>query len=72
MFSHVPLLNTQAALALSVFLLTFAYEDGATLLAVTLGTAGRLDPRLGLASASWEFGLAMLACTGLGRRSGSD
>jgi membrane protein DedA with SNARE-associated domain len=51
MFTHLPFLNTQAALALSVFLLTFAYEDGATLLAVTLGTAGRLDPRLGLASA---------------------
>src|SRR5215831_6874606 len=51
MFPHLPFLNTQAALALSVFLLTFAYEDGATLLAVTLGTAGRLDPRLGLASA---------------------
>src|ERR1700756_4904750 len=51
MFSHLPFLNTQAALAFSVFLLTFAYEDGATLLAVTLGTAGRLDPHLGLASA---------------------
>jgi membrane protein DedA with SNARE-associated domain len=49
--SHLAFLDTQAALALSVFLLTFAYEDGATLLAVTLGTAGRLDPRLGLASA---------------------
>jgi len=49
--SHLPFLDTQVALALSVFLLTFAYEDGATLLAVTLGTAGRLDPRLGLASA---------------------
>ena len=51
MFFHLAFLDTQAALALSVFLLTFAYEDGATLLAVTLGTAGRLDPRLGLASA---------------------
>jgi membrane protein DedA with SNARE-associated domain len=51
MFFHFPFLNTHAALALSVFLLTFVYEDGATLLAVTLGTAGRLDPRLGLASA---------------------
>jgi membrane protein DedA with SNARE-associated domain len=51
MLSHLPFLNTQAALAFSVFLLTFAYEDGATLLAVTLGAAGRLDPRLGLASA---------------------
>jgi membrane protein DedA with SNARE-associated domain len=51
MISHLPFLNTQAALAFSVFLLTFAYEDGATLLAVALGTAGRLDPRLGMASA---------------------
>jgi membrane protein DedA with SNARE-associated domain len=51
MASHLAFLDTQAALALSVFLLTFAYEDGATLLAVTLGTTGRLDPRLGLASA---------------------
>jgi len=51
MSSHLPFLDTQAALALSVFLLTFAYEDGATLLAVTLGAAGRLNPRLGLASA---------------------
>jgi membrane protein DedA with SNARE-associated domain len=48
---HLPFPDSQAALALSVFLLTFAYEDGATLLAVTLGMAGRLDPRLGLASA---------------------
>jgi membrane protein DedA with SNARE-associated domain len=51
MSSHFAFLDTQAALALSVFLLTFAYEDGATLLAVTLGTTGRLDSRLGLASA---------------------
>jgi len=51
MSSHLAFLGTQSALALSVFLLTFAYEDGATLLAVTLGAAGRLDPRLGLASA---------------------
>lgn len=51
MASHLAFFGTQPALALSVFLLTFAYEDGATLLAVTLGSAGRLDPRLGLASA---------------------
>src|SRR5215831_9188941 len=51
MFPHLPFPDSQAALALSVFLLSFTYEDGATLLAVTLGTAGRLDPRLGLASA---------------------
>ena len=51
MLSHLLYPGNQTALALSVFLLTFAYEDGATLLAVTLGMAGRLDPRLGLASA---------------------
>lgn len=51
MLFHLTLLDTQPALALSVFLLTFAYEDAATLLAATLGAAGRLDPRLGLASA---------------------
>src|SRR6266704_2341799 len=51
MFPHLPFPETQTTLALSVFLLTFAYEDGATLLAVTLGAAGRLDVRLGFASA---------------------
>lgn len=51
MSSHLAFLDTQPALTLFVFLLTFAYEDGATLWAVTLGTAGRLDPRLGMVSA---------------------
>ncbi len=51
MLSLQSLPETQTALALSVFLLTFAYEDGATLLAATLVAAGRLDTRLGLASA---------------------
>jgi membrane protein DedA with SNARE-associated domain len=51
MFSHAAFFDSQLALALSVFLLTLAYEDAATLLAVTLGMAGRLDPRLGFASA---------------------
>jgi membrane protein DedA with SNARE-associated domain len=51
MASHLAFFNTQPALALFVFLFTFAYEDGATLLAVTLGAAGRLDPRLALVSA---------------------
>lgn len=72
MFSHLQFLNTQAALAFSVFLLTFAYEDGATLLAVTLGSAGRLDPRLGLASAVlgiWvgDVGLYWVGATLAGR-----
>src|SRR5215471_4727274 len=51
MFSHQAFFDSQLALALSVFLLTLAHEDAATLLAVTLGMAGRLDPRLGFASA---------------------
>jgi len=51
MLAHITLLDTQPALALSVFLLTLAYEDGATLLAATLATAGKLDVRLGFASA---------------------
>src|SRR5690242_8088006 len=65
MSSHLALFDRQPALALSIFLLTFAYEDGATLLAVTLGMAGRLDPRLGFASAivgiwAGDMGLYML------------
>src|SRR5712672_1874011 len=51
MFPHLPFPETQTTLALSIFLFRFAYEDGATLLAVTLGAAGRLDTRLGFASA---------------------
>ncbi|PYV71444.1 MAG: hypothetical protein DMG97_16190 [Acidobacteria bacterium] len=51
MLAHITLLDTQPALAASVFLLTLAYEDGATLLAATLATAGKLDARLGFASA---------------------
>lgn len=51
MFSHLPFPETQTTLALAVFFFTFAYEDGATLLAATLGAAGRLDVRLGFVSA---------------------
>lgn len=43
--------QTQLALAVSIFAGTFIYEDGATLLAVTLSATGRLDPVLGLAAA---------------------
>ena len=52
MFAHSTLFNSQPALALSIVLLTLIYEDGATLLAVTLAMAGRLDPHVGFASAS--------------------
>ena len=43
--------HKQLVLAVSVFLGTFVYEDGATLLAATLSATGRLDPALGLAAA---------------------
>ena len=48
MLSSHSLPETQAALALSIFLATFIYEDGATVLAATLSASGSLDPRIGL------------------------
>ena len=47
MFPFKSLPETQVALALSIFLASFVYEDGATLLAATLSASGRLDPRIG-------------------------
>lgn len=75
MFSHLPFPETQTTLALSIFLFTFAYEDGATLLAATLGAAGKLDVRLGFVSAFlgiWigDMGLYALGSS-LGRRAAS-
>lgn len=72
MLPNLPFPETQATLALSVFLFTFAYEDGATLLAAALAAAGRLDVRLGLLSAFlgiWigDIGLYALGSS-LGRR----
>ena len=72
MFPHLPFAETQTTLALSIFLFTFAYEDGATLLAATLGAAGKLDVRLGFVSAFlgiWigDMGLYALGSS-LGRR----
>lgn len=74
LFDAIP--ETQATLALGVFLLSFAYEDGATLLAAALGAAGRLDVRLGLVSAFlgiWigDMGLYALG-SGIGRRAVSS
>jgi membrane protein DedA with SNARE-associated domain len=76
MFPHLLFPETQATLALSIFLFTFAYEDGATLLAATLAAAGRLDVRLGFASAFlgiWvgDMGLYVLGST-VGRRAASS
>ena len=51
MLSSNSLPEMQAALALSIFLATFIYEDGATLLAATLSASGRLDPWIGLLTA---------------------
>ena len=45
MFFSQSLPETQAALALAIFLATFIYEDGATLLAATASASGALDPR---------------------------
>lgn len=75
MFAHLPFPETQTTLALSIFLLAFAYEDGATLIAATLGAAGKLDVRLGFVSAFlgiWigDMGLYALGSS-LGRRAAS-
>lgn len=48
MLFYPSLPDTQATLALSIFLTTFIYEDGATLLAATLSASGRLDARVAL------------------------
>jgi membrane protein DedA with SNARE-associated domain len=65
LFSH-PLPETQAALALSIFLATFIYEDGATLLAATLSASGSLDPRIGLLSTFLGIWVGDMGLYGLG------
>lgn len=72
MLPFLPFPETQASLALSIVLFSFAYEDGATLLAAALTAAGRIDARLGLVSAFlgiWigDLGLYAAGAT-LGRR----
>lgn len=71
MLPTMPFPETQTTLALFVFLFTFAYEDGATLLAATLAAAGKLDSRLGFASAflgiwAGDMGLYLLG-SGVGQ-----
>jgi membrane protein DedA with SNARE-associated domain len=70
LFHGLP--QSQAVLGLVIFLTTFVYEDGATLLAATLSASGRLNPWFGLATTFlgiWfgDLGLYVLGST-LGRR----
>src|SRR5437867_3975630 len=58
--------ESQAALALAIFLATFIYEDGATLLAATAAASGALDPRLGLLTTFLGIWVGDLGLYGLG------
>src|SRR5258708_7696849 len=64
-FSH-SLPETQAALALSIFLATFIYEDGATLLAATVSASGALDPRIGILTTFLGVWMGDMGLYGLG------
>jgi membrane protein DedA with SNARE-associated domain len=66
MLPFPPLPETQASLALSIVLFSFAYEDGATLLAAALAAAGRIDARLGLFSAFLGIWIGDLGLYGMG------
>ena len=65
LFSH-SLPETQAALALSIFLATFIYEDGATLLAATVSASGALDPRIGILTTFLGIWMGDMGLYGLG------
>lgn len=65
LFSH-SLPETQAALALSIFLATFIYEDGATLLAATVSASGALDPRIGILTTFLGIWIGDMGLYGLG------
>jgi membrane protein DedA with SNARE-associated domain len=66
MLSSHSIPETQAALALSIFLATFIYEDGATLLAATLSASGRLDPWIGLLTTFLGIWVGDMGLYGLG------
>lgn len=66
MLSSNSLPEMQAALALSIFLATFIYEDGATVLAATLSASGSLDPGIGLLVTFLGVWLGDLGLYGLG------
>jgi membrane protein DedA with SNARE-associated domain len=65
LLSHA-LPETQAALALSIFLATFIYEDGATLLAATVSASGALDPRIGMLTTFLGIYMGDMGLYGLG------
>jgi membrane protein DedA with SNARE-associated domain len=65
LFSH-SLPETQATLALAIFLATFIYEDGATLLAATVSASGALDPWLGLLTTFLGIWMGDMGLYGLG------
>jgi len=69
-----PTTQNEILLALTVFFGTFAFEDGATLLAAGLAASGRLDAPLGIASAFlgiWVGDMGLYAAgLGVGRRAG--
>jgi membrane protein DedA with SNARE-associated domain len=65
LLSHA-LPETQAALALSIFLATFIYEDGATLLAATVSASGALDPRIGILTTFLGIWMGDMGLYGLG------
>ena len=64
LFHSIP--ETQLAMALSILLATFIYEDGATVLAATLSTGGGLDPRIGLLTVFLGIWLGDMGLYGLG------
>jgi len=66
MLSSHLLPESQGALALSIFLATFIYEDGATLLAATLSAGGSLDPRIGLLTVFLGIWVGDMGLYGLG------
>ena len=66
MFPIDSLPETQAVLALFIFFASFVYEDGATLLAATLSSSGRLDPRIGLLTVFLGIWIGDIGLYGLG------
>lgn len=66
MLSPTSIPETQAAVALSIFLATFIYEDGATLLAASLSASGSLDPWLAFLTTFLGIWVGDMGLYGLG------